>query len=379
MTEHAGINLPMSEGFDREGFHAALGRMLEGLRGSMTLVVNDGTRPAVAGTLLARVAGLVRVERVLVATGTHADVSPSMKDALLGGLFADVPWTCNSMGGGPRVDLGTTSRGTRILVHPWVAGAGALLVIGSVEPHYFAGFTGGRKAFLPGCTAYSSTEANHWLACSEGSAPAVLEGNPVHEDMVEACALVEDGRVVIHACCVAVGGAIGFACAGSIASAFGECVRHARTSLCRTVDGTPDRLVLRPGGNLEGSLYQAMKAVYNWEPAVARGGVLLLDCPCREGLGAPHMEGVMRASMAPGSATPPAREDYRLGDHSITRLARIRGRARLAIRSWLPPRLVERLGMEPVDDLDAWLESSGGRVLFVEDAGSTVPAPAGAA
>ena len=60
-----------------------------------------------------------------------------------------------------------------------------VVVINSVEPHYFAGYTGGRKSFLPGVAGYETIEHNHSFALSEDSCALGLKGNPVNEDMID--------------------------------------------------------------------------------------------------------------------------------------------------------------------------------------------------
>ena len=67
--------------------------------------------------------------------------------------------------------LGTTFRGTRVLLNPQIMMADRVLAIGSVEPHYFAGYTGGRKLIVPGMAAYSTIVANHSLAMEPGAQP----------------------------------------------------------------------------------------------------------------------------------------------------------------------------------------------------------------
>ena len=64
------------------------------------------------------------------------------------------------------------------------------IIITSVEPHYFAGYTGGRKSLFPGLAGYETVWANHKLSMESGSELLVLAGNPVHEDMVEAYRMV---------------------------------------------------------------------------------------------------------------------------------------------------------------------------------------------
>ena len=66
------------------------------------------------------------------------------------------------------VFVGTTRSGTAVRFNRRVMDARNLIVIGTVEPHYFAGFTGGRKSFLPGCAAYETVESNHRFALDRG-------------------------------------------------------------------------------------------------------------------------------------------------------------------------------------------------------------------
>ncbi len=346
---------------------------LETLRGSVTVIVNDITRPAVTRALLEPVeAALLGRASVLVATGAHRDVSSTEKDALLGGLFRGAPWTCNSRGGGDRISLGRTSFGTGVLVHPWLLSSDALLVAGSVEPHYFAGFTGGRKAILPGCAAYTSIEDNHFLACAQGSSPAILEGNPVHEDMEEAAAMVEAAVRVVMAGSVVRGREGLYMRVGGLSETFRACVESARRNLCVELEGRAGCLVLKPGSGLETNLYQSMKAVYNFEAAVMDGGTVILSSGCPGGLGADHMEQLMIESMNP-STGPVTRASYRLGMHAAARLSRIRRRAVLALHSGLDPELVRRLGFVPVEDPHEFALRSGGSIIEMDDAGCLTP------
>lgn len=63
--------------------------------------------------------------------------------------------------------------------------ADGIIVIGSVEPHYFAGFTDGRKFLLPGLAGLEAITNNHMLALDSNSRILNLDGNPVHEDLME--------------------------------------------------------------------------------------------------------------------------------------------------------------------------------------------------
>lgn len=339
----------------------------------ITLVVNDGTRPP-SHPLLAPLGRLLtgRV-RVLFATGTHRAVTPGEKEELLGGLFPGAPWESSDCDSGEMVLLGTTSGGTPVKVHPWVVSAGAVLSVNSVEPHYFAGYTGGRKSFLPGVSSRESVVANHFLACSAGSAPGCLEGNPVHLDMMEALALLEARTRILQCNGVVHRGHPVHAKAGSCTESFMDAVR-----VCSDLSTVrPERrsavVVVHPGEPLDVSLYQSEKAIYNCHHIVEDGGVILLVSPCREGLGAPHLREAFLASMEPDRPAP-TRETYRLGDHAVLRLREMRRRIRLALASDLPRDLVTSMGIEPVGDPAAWLDHQRcAEPLFLPDAGTLVP------
>ena len=91
------------------------------------------------------------------------------------------------------IEAGTTSSGNRCRFNRRVMESSLVIGIGSVSYHYFAGFGGGRKLILPGVAGKSTILANHRLSLmedparglSEGCRPGNLDGNPVHEDMVE--------------------------------------------------------------------------------------------------------------------------------------------------------------------------------------------------
>ncbi|HUT83222.1 MAG TPA: nickel-dependent lactate racemase, partial [Thermodesulfobacteriota bacterium] len=89
--------------------------------------------------------------------------------------------------------LGITSRGTRSEFNRRVIEADKIILTGALGFHYFAGFSGGRKGMMPGVASFEACVNNHLLVLNpEGgknprAATGILKGNPVHEDMMEAC------------------------------------------------------------------------------------------------------------------------------------------------------------------------------------------------
>jgi len=341
--------------------------------GPVTLVVNDSTRPP-SGPMITSLEDILdRETRIIVATGTHRPVSEDEKEALLGGCFSGSAWKNSDCDSDGMVHIGTTSRGTPVGFDPWILDGGPVIAVNSVEPHYFAGFTGGRKSFLPGVASRSAIVANHYLACLPGSQPGKLEGNPVHEDMNEALSMLEQRVGILQGNGVMHGGKlVGFfagTCTESFESAAGLSSEIARLPVPRAVDV----LVLHPGEPLHMNLYQSEKALYNCSGMVSEGGWMLLVSSCPEGLGADHLRRAFISSRDPGWRAPD-RESYRLGDHAIVRLREMRERLSIALASGLPDGTVREMGMEPVDDVEVWLgRFEGSSMSFIPSAGFVVP------
>lgn len=293
----------------------------------LTVVVNDSTRPSAARILSGVEQALPENARILFATGTHRGVNSFEENYILGELsLSQIPRESNHCDDGSHVFLGNTSRGTPVDVHPWLL-EGSVLALNTVEPHYFAGFTGGRKSVFPGCTSRRTTVLNHWLACSPEACPGRLEGNPVHEDLSEGAEMLFNRTGVLM---VNGAGSPVRAFCGSPEKSFESAVKLAENEYGIPVKEQFKYLEVNPGGSLNISLYQAMKAVFLWASSVEDGGDLVLNAECPEGLGAPQMHRLLKASE--GKVLLPARDDYLLGDHAALRLSAIRRRLNLSFR-----------------------------------------------
>ncbi len=127
--------------------------------------------------------------RLLVACGSHsfsAAQRAAFERTLLGDLAVEaVAWhDCRSRQ--------LACLGEIWMCHRWLLESRPLLAVGSVEPHYFAGFTGAHKTATIGCAAYADIESNHAHALGDDCRPCCLEGNPVYEgvaNMLWACLL----------------------------------------------------------------------------------------------------------------------------------------------------------------------------------------------
>ena len=165
-----------------------------------------------------------------------------------------------------------------------------LVTEGFIEPHFFAGFSGGRKSILPGiCNAETVNENHSYKAISSPySTTGVLEHNPIHEDMVCAARAV-NVQFIMNVALNAEKKVIA-AFAGDLEQAHEKGVTFVRSlAQCPSVEG--DIVITSNGGYpLDQNLYQSPKAVATAEACCREGGVIIMCASCCDGMGGTHFE-----------------------------------------------------------------------------------------
>lgn len=360
----------------------------------LLVVVNDGTRPTpsaqVLAVLRARLEEWLRAPGneldFVVATGTHRAALPEELDRIFGvdfaAMHAERISSHDSKDEEELVHLGRTTRGTEIWVNRLLAEARAVIVINSVEPHYFAGYTGGRKSLFPGLAGYETVWANHKLSMQEGSELLVLEGNPVHEDLEEALTMGIVGKDVFSIQLVLdKGHRIGFAAAGTLEGTFRQAIAVAEKQFVLDIDRCYEVVVAVAPHPMDCNLYQTNKAVQSGALAVGDGGVLIVVSQCTYGLGENQtLFDMLSAAASPAEALERANlEEYRLGAQQGARIASILDRARIWMVSSLEDEQVGAMFMAPFatvqEAVDAALADQGeaAQALFLTEASITVP------
>ena len=160
-------------------------------------IVNDPTRPTPTSRVLDIIQDDIAGHKVsfIVATGIHR--KPTEEEYLqifgekLYAKYKDCIHVHEAKKSEDMVYLGTSKNGTEMKVNRLGVDAHKIVIITSVEPHYFAGYTGGRKSFLPGIASYETITQNHKLALKREACALKLEGNPVHQDMIDALSTVK--------------------------------------------------------------------------------------------------------------------------------------------------------------------------------------------
>ena len=142
---------------------------------------------------------------IIIALGIHRRQTEAEHKKIVGALYGRITvldHDCDDPG--KLVSLGTTTNGIDVLINRTAAEADKLILSGTIGFHYFAGFGGGRKALLPGIGGRASCLASHFTVLhpvpGSGRHPlatvGVLDGNPVHQALCEACALAEPDLIL---------------------------------------------------------------------------------------------------------------------------------------------------------------------------------------
>ncbi|MGB9960431.1 MAG: nickel-dependent lactate racemase [Candidatus Bathyarchaeales archaeon] len=259
----------------------------------VAIVVDDATRPAPSHLMVPPLldelnsAG-VKDENVTVifGCGTHKAVSNEDAIRLLGeNILQRVKVVSHNCRAPDLAYIGTTSKyGTKVYLNKVFAEADVKILTGDVGFHYYAGYGGGRKSVLPGVAGEETIKANHAMLLHPNAKTGVLDGNPVHEDMMEAAKMAKVDfilNVVTNS-----KGEIVKAFAGSLEQAFYEGVKVADEMYRASVDRRADIVAVSPGGHpADVNLFQAYKGVDSALEVVKRGGVIILVAECPEGHG----------------------------------------------------------------------------------------------
>lgn len=180
--------------------------------------------------------------------------------------------------------------GAELWVNKEVLNCDLLLCEGFIEPHFFAGFSGGRKSILPGsCNAATVNENHSYRAiASPFAAAGILKGNPIHEDMVYAARKVNT-QFILNVALNSRKEIIAAFC-GDLEQAHEEGVAFVR-SLAQCLPIMGDIVITSNGGYpLDQNLYQSPKAVATAQVCCRERGVIIMCCACRDGIGGENFQ-----------------------------------------------------------------------------------------
>ena len=333
----------------------------------IVIIASDHTRPVPSKVIIPPMLREIRETApdaeitILIATGCHRETTEAELIHKFGEEIVRNERIVihDSSDAGAMVSLGRLPSGGELLVNRLAAEADLLLAEGFIEPHFFAGFSGGRKSVLPGIAASETVLANH---CSEfiahpRSRTGILDKNPIHEDMLWAAKrarLAYIVNVVINESKEAI-----YAVAGEPEAAHAAGCAFL-SGLCRAKPIPADVVVTTNGGYpLDQNIYQSIKGMTAAEATVREGGVIIMLASATDGhggeelyrqlAGEPDGEKTMQAILrrSRGETIP--------DQWQLQILLRILYRARVIFVSEAPDAMVKDMHMIPARSLDAAL------------------------
>lgn len=266
--------------------------MAEGKK-KVVIICSDHTRPVPSKVIIPPMLEEIRKGSpdaditLLVATGCHRETT---KEELINKFGEDivanekiVVHDCDDTDN--LVYIGKLPSGGDLIVNKLAVEADLLVAEGFIEPHFFAGFSGGRKSVLPGVSSRETVLANHCSAFidSPNARTGILDGNPIHRDMLYAAQQAKLAficNVVIDA-------------DKRVIAAFAGHFDQAHRAGCAFVDqlsgvdAVPAPIVITTNGGypLDQNLYQSVKGMTAAEATCAPGGVIIMVSACSDGHG----------------------------------------------------------------------------------------------
>jgi nickel-dependent lactate racemase len=355
---------------------------------SAAIAISDKTRPVPHQHLLPPL--LERLEsigiprgaiRLFVALGTHPSMTADELAATLPGSILERYQVIShdTYDGSRLVHLGETSRGTPVWVNREYAHSELKVVVGNIEPHQFAGFSGGVKSAAIGLAGIDTITHNHALMTRSGASLGSYENNPLHQDIEEigrmigvqfACnAILNGSRQIVHVL------------AGDPRAVMSTGIPLSRKVCQVEVQSKYGLVIASPGGHPKDiNLYQAQKGFSHAALVTRTGGTVLLAAACPEGTGNPDYEAWMKGKRSyEGILQQFSQEGFRIGPHKAYQIARDASRVRLRFYSEMNMELSTSLLLNPVTDLQEALDEAlaeiepGESIGFLPHAASTIP------
>ena len=276
------------------------------------------------------------------------------------------------------VHMGTTSAGTPVDIDRRVAEADFRICLGNIEFHYFAGYSGGAKAIMPGVSTRDAIQANHRMMVSPDACAGKLEGNPLRADIEEAGAIcgihyivnavLDEHKHIVYAVAGDVTAAHRVGCA--------YLDKMYRTPIPQKADIV---LVSQGGAPKDANLYQTQKALDNAKHAVRKGGTVILIGACPEGFGSAKFEQWLTSAPTAHSMVERIGREFELGGHKAAAIGMVLEDADIDFVSEMDDELVRSIFLNPRPSaqaaFDAAMERYGedATVIAMPFGGATLP------
>lgn len=351
--------------------------------GDLIVIVNDGTRPTPTSTILEEIGDqlIARNASFIVATGIHREPNLEEYHYIFGSLYEKIKESVffhDARDETAMTYLGTSKNKTELFLNKRVVDSANILIIGSVEPHYFAGYTGGRKGLMPGVASYHTIEMNHKHALEKNAKSLQLEGNPVHTDMIDALNLINNNIYCINTVLDRNHELLAVT-SGNVILSFYAAIEKADEVFVVPIPAKADIVVTVAAYPMDLDLYQSQKALDNAKGVVKDDGVIILISSCHDGLGEKAFVDLLRSSEKLSGVFDNIKQGYKLGYHKAYKMAEIFENHTVYLYSELTAHEVRQMFMVPItsiqETLNALIAEKGeeATVLFMMDGCVTIP------
>ncbi|MDR2501601.1 MAG: nickel-dependent lactate racemase, partial [Treponema sp.] len=342
--------------------------MAEG-RKKVLIIASDHTRPVPSRYIIPPMLAEIRKGSpqaditILIATGFHRATAQEELESKFGAdITRKEKIIVHDSERSPMVSIGKLPSGGDIVINKLVVEADLVVAEGFIEPHFFAGFSGGRKSIFPGVVSRETVMYNHnaQFIASPYARTGIVEGNPIHNDMLYAAraarlaficnVVINDKKEVIYAV------------AGDVDLAH-RAGREFLSSNC-SVDPIPADIVISTNGGypLDQNIYQSVKGMTAAEATVKQGGVIIMLSASNDGHGGESFyktfqeEKDLERMTESFLKTPKEKTIADQWESQI--LARVLRRARVIYISNLSDRMIQDFQMIPAHSLEEAMQKA---------------------
>jgi nickel-dependent lactate racemase len=328
---------------------------------SACIIVSDITRPCPSYRFLPLLVGELRkggIEEknilVVLGLGIHRGHSDYEKERIVGEYIYNSIETIDSDALKSRL-IGHTSKGTPVEIFERVLEYDLLIATGNIEYHYFAGYSGGAKAVMPGICSKDSIQSNHSMMLDERSSAGRFLDNPVREDIEEAGKLA--GIDFIFNVIVSDEKKIIAAVAGKNNDAYLEGIKKYESIYSGEVGTAADIVITSQGGYPKDmNLYQSHKALENVKEIAADNGTIILLASCCEGFGNDTFKQWMTGRNDYNYLNEKISRKFVLGAHKAAAISKILTKKEILLYSDFSRKETENIGFKKIEDIQGYLD-----------------------
>jgi len=333
----------------------------------VAVIVDDYTRPCPDNILLPVIleelsrTGVRKEDvKIISATGLHPPHPDKLEEVVGREVLEEYDVVYHDAEEPEMTSFGRTSRGVSVRVNRLVGEADFKMSTGLIEPHFFAGFSGGRKSIMPGVSAKESIFGNHGYRMIDDprARAGILEGNPVHEDAVEHANRA--GLNLIINVILNRDRRIGKIVVGEPTKAHEIGVEVDRKIVGVRFERKADvTITTNSGYPLDLDLYQTVKGIETASTITRNGGCIIVASECSNGIGPEKFRKTHIEARSPDEILSNIREEGPFEAQWQNQiLARVQKNHKIYLVSSIQNRVVEEFMIEPADSVESALDEA---------------------